>query len=155
MNEDKKELKLDVKIFLLTMFINLMIFHKKHKIYALNRLTKKETDCNFVQENEEEEEEDEEEEDDYDENEEFNSDIEKALKMNDNINNSDEFKFFSRVINEIKEKDKDIYEYINRNIDRGRNIVDNMTLLRNVTIEYKDKKLSVPIKTVRIKRKSD
>ena len=149
------KLKLDVKIFLLTMFINLMIFHKKHKIYALNRLTKKETDCNFVQENEEEEEEDEEEEDDYDENEEFNSDIEKALKMNDNINNSDEFKFFSRVINEIKEKDKDIYEYINRNIDRGRNIVDNMTLLRNVTIEYKDKKLSVPRKTVRIKRKSD
>lgn len=87
----------------------MMIYHKKQKTYLLNKMTKKETDCNFVQENEEEEEEEESEEDEYDENEDFDLDVEKVLKRNDNINNSDEFKFFHDVINNIKANDKDIY----------------------------------------------
>ena len=93
--QEKLKTKLEIKLFLLNIFINMTIYHKKIK-KILNKLMKKETNCNFVNENNEEEEEEEEEEEDFSEDEyEFYSDIEKALKGNDNINNSHEFKFFS------------------------------------------------------------
>ena len=148
--------KIDIKLFLLTVFINMMLFHKRQKTYYLNRLTKKETNCNFVQDNEngEEEEEEDEEEDDYEDNEEFNADIDKVLKRNNNINNSDEFKFFSKVLNNIKETEKDLYEHIKSTINRGKNILEDISLARNVEIKYKNKKIFVPRKTVRIIRKT-
>ena len=147
--------KMNLKIFLLNIFLNMMIYHKKQKTYVLNKMTKKETDCNFVQENEDEEEEEEEsEEDEYDDNEDFDLDVEKVLKRNDNINNSDEFKFFHDVINNIKVTDKDIYLYIITNIDKGEKIIEDLSLTRNVMINYKNKNLSIPRKTVRIVRKN-
>ena len=146
--------KMNLKIFLLNIFLNMMIYHKKQKTYLLNKMTKKETDCNFVQENEEEEEEEESEEDEYDENEDFDLDVEKVLKRNDNINNSDEFKFFHDVINNIKANDKDIYLFIINNIDKGEKIIEDLSLTRNVMINYKNKNLSIPRKTVRIVRKN-
>jgi hypothetical protein len=146
--------KMNLKIFLLNIFLNMMIYHKKQKTYLLNKMTKKETDCNFVQENEEEEEEEESEEDEYDDNEDFDLDVEKVLKRNDNINNSDEFKFFHDVINNIKANDKDIYLFIINNIDKGEKIIEDLSLTRNVMINYKNKNLSIPRKTVRIVRKN-
>ena len=153
--DDLKQ-KMNLKLFLLTIFINLMIYHKKVKTYMLNKITKKETNCNFVQENEddEEEEDEEEEDDDFNDAEEFNSDIEKVLKGNDNINNSDEFKFFRDVINNIKENDNQIYSYIISGIDKGEAIINDLSLTRNVVINYKNKKLNIPRKTVRIIRKN-
>ena len=144
-----------LKIFLLNIFLNMMIYHKRQKTYLLNKMTKKETDCNFVQENEEEEEEEEEsEEDDYDDNEDFEYDVEKVLKKNDNIKNSDEFKFFHDVINNIKATDENIYLYIINNVDKGEKIIEDLSLTRNVMINYKNKNLSIPRKTVRIVRKA-
>ena len=153
--DDLKQ-KMNLKLFLLTIFINLMIYHKKVKTYMLNKITKKETNCNFVQENEddEEEEDEEEEDDDFNDEEEFNSDIEKVLKGNDNINNSDEFKFFRDVINNIKENDNQIYSYIISGIDKGEAIINDLSLTRNVVINYKNEKLNIPRKTVRIIRKN-
>ena len=146
--------KVKLKLFLLNIFLNMMIYHKRQKTYLLNKMTKKETDCNFVQENEEEEEEEESEEDDYDDNEDFFFDVEKVLKGNDNINNSDEFKFFSDVMKNIKENDKDIYSYIITNIDKEGKIIEDLSLTRNVLINYKNKNLSVPRKTVKIIRRT-
>ena len=143
-----------LKIFLLNIFLNMMIYHKRQKTYLLNKMTKKETDCNFVQENEEEEEEEESEEDDYDDNEDFEYDVEKVLKKNDNIKNSDEFKFFHDVINNIKATDENIYLYIIKNVDKGEKIIEDLSLTRNVMINYKNKNLSIPRKTVRIVRKA-
>ena len=115
---------------------------------------KKETNCNFVNENGNEEDEEEEEEDFSEDEEEFESDIEKALKGNDNINNSDEFKFFSDVIKNIKEKEKDIYEYIIKRIDRGGKIIEDLFHVRNIKIKYHNKEFTVPRKTVKIIRRS-
>ena len=81
-------------------------------------------------------------------------DVEKVLKRNDNINNSDEFKFFHDVINNIKANDKDIYLFIINNIDKGEKIIEDLSLTRNVMINYKNKNLSIPRKTVRIVRKN-
>ena len=86
--------------------------------------------------------------------EEFNSDIEKVLKGNDNINNSDEFKFFCDVINNIKKNDTQIYLYIISNINKGEAIINELSLTRNVMIKYKNKQLNIPRKTVRIIRKN-
>ena len=153
--DDLKQ-KMNLKLFLLTMFINLMIYHKRVKTYMLNKITKKETNCNFVQENEEEDEEEDEEEedDDFNDIEEFNADIEKVLKGNDNINNSDEFKFFCDVMNNIKKNDEQIYLYIISNINKGEAIINELSLTRNVVIKYKNKQLNIPRKTVRIIRKN-
>ena len=152
--EEKIKKILDIKLFLLSIFINMTIYHKRKKNIILNKLMKKETNCNFVNENGNEEDEEEEEEDFSEDEEEFESDIEKALKGNDNINNSDEFKFFSDVIKNIKEKEKDIYEYIIKRIDRGGKIIEDLFHVRNIKIKYHNKEFTVPRKTVKIIRRS-
>ena len=144
----------DIKLFALTIFINLMLFHKKQKNTILNKLMKKETNCNFVNENGNSEDDEEEEEDDYDENdEEFNADIEKALKGNDNIKNSDEFKFFSDVIKNMKVNDNELYTFFVNRIDKEGKVMEELSLVRNIKIKYKDKEFTVPRKTVKIIRK--
>ena len=130
---------MDQKLILLIMFLKLVIFHKNQKNTILNKLMKKETNCNFVQDNDNDEEDEEEEEDSFEEDEEFNSDIDKALKGNDNIKNSDEFKFFSNVIKNIKERDKDLYSYLVNMIDKGEKIVDDLSFVINIKIKYKER----------------
>ena len=114
---------------------------------------KKETNCNFVNENNEEDEEEEEEDFSEDEDE-FNSDIEKALKGNDNINNSDEFKFFSDVIKNIKENEQDVYQYIINRVDKGGRAVEDLFHVRNIKIKYNNREFTVPRKTVKIIRRT-
>ena len=151
--EQIKPLK-EIKLVVLTIFINLVLFHKKQKNTLLNKLMKKETNCNFVNENGNSEDDEEEEEDDFDENdEEFNDDIEKALRGNDNIKNSDEFKFFSDVIKNLKENDKNLYDFFVSKIDKEGKVLEELSLVRNIKIKYKDKEFTVPRKTVKIIRK--
>ena len=76
------------------MFINFVMKHKKEKNIILNKLMKKELKCNFVEEDDEEEEEEEDDEVDT----EFCEKVEQVLSGNDNINNSDEFKYYTLII---------------------------------------------------------
>lgn len=115
---------------------------------------KKETNCNFVNENGNDEDEEEEEEDFSEDDEEFDADIEKALKGNDNIKNSDEFKFFSDVMKNLKENDKEIYEFMIKRMNQGEKILDDLSKVRNIKIKYHDKEFTVPRKTVKIIRKT-
>ena len=151
--QEKLKTKLEIKLFLLNIFINMTIYHKKRKNLILNKLMKKETNCNFVNENNEEDEEEEEEDFSEDEDE-FNSDIEKALKGNDNINNSDEFKFFSDVIKNIKENEQDVYQYIINRVDKGGRTVEDLFHVRNIKIKYNNREFTVPRKTVKIIRRT-
>jgi len=151
--ESLKNSMMDIKLFLLSIFINLVSFHKRQKCYILNKLMKKEIRCNFVEENELEDEE--EEEDDYnDSDEEFNSNIEQALSNSDNIKNSDEFQFFSKVINDIKNNDKEVYEYIVNKFNDGSKLMEELTKVRNIKIIYDNKEFTVPRKTVKIIKKN-
>ena len=139
------------KLALLKIFTLFLINHKKEKDIILEKLMKKETKCNFVEE-EENEEEEEFEEDEFDTD--FNDKIENALSGDNNIKNSDEFKFFSQIMIFIKEKDFEIYdELINKTFKGIKSTIENMTKIRNIKIKYNEKEIIVPRRTVRIKRK--
>ena len=138
------------KLTLLKIFILFLINHKKEKDIILDKLMKKETKCNFV---EEEENEDEEIEEEFDTD--FNEKIENALSGGNKIINSDEFKYFSQVIKFLKEKDPQIYDELINKIFKGiKNTIANLTKMRNIKIKYNGKEIIVPRRTVRIKRKS-
>ena len=137
------------KIFILKMFINFVMKHKKEKNIILNKLMKKELKCNFVEEDDEEEEEEEDDEVDT----EFCEKVEQVLSGNDNINNSDEFKYYTQVMKFIRDNDKDIYNFIiSESTKKNINYVEELFKVRNIKIKYNDKELTVPRKTVRIIR---
>ena len=141
------------KIFLLKIFIKFILIHKREKTTILNKLMKRELKCNFVEEdNNEEEEEEEEEDDEIDQ--EFNEKVENILGGDNNINNSDEFKYYTDVMKYIKETDNDIYNFIINEIPNGNpNIIEDLFKVRNIKIKYNDKELTIPRKTVKIVRK--
>ena len=140
------------KIFLLKIFIKFILIHKKEKTTILNRLMKRELNCNFVEEDNEEEEEEEEEEDEIDQ--EFNEKVENIIGGDSNINNSDEFKYYTDVMKYIKETDNDIYNFIvQENPNGSSNIIEELFKVRNIKIIYNEKELTVPRKTVKIVRK--
>ena len=140
----------DRKSFLLRIFLNFIIKHKKEKNLILNKLMKKELKCNFVDDDEDEEEE---EEDEEEIDTEFNEKVEQVLSGNDNIINSDEFKYYTQVMKSIRENDGDIYNnLINEACSGNSNFIEDLFKVRNIKIKYNDKELTVPRKTVRIIR---
>ena len=73
------------------------------------------------------------------------------MNGNDNIKNSDEFKYFTQVMKFTKEKDTDLYNSILQEIhEETTNIMENLFKVRNIKIKYNDKELTVPRKTVKI-----
>ena len=149
---DYLNLHKDNKIFLLKIFIKLILTHKKEKTTILNRLMKRELKCNFVEEDNEEDEEEEEEEDEIDQ--EFIDKVETILGGDNNINNSDEFKYFTDVMKYIRETDIDIYNFIIQEIPNGNsNIIEDLFKVRIIKIKYNDKELTVPRRTIKIIRK--
>ena len=144
--------KSDVKLFLIKLFINFIIKHKREKNIILNKMMKKELKCNFVDDENEDEEEEEEEEDEEFESE-YNEKIERILKINDNINNCDEFQYFTRVMKFLKENSNDIYEHLRKQSFEGKtDYLEDMYKVRNIKIVYKEKEFTVPRKTVKIIR---
>ena len=149
LNENKK-----MKLYLIRIFLHIILFHKREKTKILNVLMKKELNCNFVteDENNDEEEEEEEEEDEIDI--EFNEKVESILNGNGNIKNSDEFKYYTQVMRLVKEKDIDIYNSILEEVhENTTKLLDNLFKVRNITIKYKNKELTVPRKTLKIIKK--
>ena len=140
------------KLYMLKLFTNFMVIHKKEKNTILNKLMKKELKCNFV---EEEYNEEEEEDEDNETNIDFNEKVENALAGNNNINNCDEFKYYTQVMKLIRENDSDIYNYILKETSSGNsNIIEELFKIRNIKINYNNKEFTVPRKTVKIvKRK--
>ena len=145
MNNNNK----DTKLMILKIFINFVINHKKEKTLILNNIMKKELNCNFVEE-EEKEDDDEDGEIDFI----FNNKVELALSGNQNIKNSDEFKYFTQIMKNIKEKDEEIYNtLINDSFNGNDSTINELYKIRNIKIKYNDKEYTVPRRTVRIKRK--
>jgi hypothetical protein len=136
----------NMRIFLLQSFVRIVEKHKKEQVDQLNKLMKRETDCNFIEEDKEEEDE----EDEDDDIEEVKDLAQEILDANENIKNADEYKFFSEVIKDIKNNDQDTFKLLNNNW-RGK--LDELLFVRNVNITYKGKQYFVPRKTVRIVKK--
>jgi len=136
----------NMRLFLLQSFVKLVEKHKKEQVDQLNKLMKRETDCNFIEEEKEEEDE----EDEDDDIEEVKDLAQEILNANENIKNADEYKFFSEIIKDIKNNDKEAFNLLNNNW-RGK--LDELLFVRNVSISYKGKQYNVPRKTVRIVKK--
>ena len=145
---DYLNVKKDNKLYLLKIFVNLMIVHKREKNKILNKLMKKELKCNFVEEeNDEEEEEEEEDEQNID----FNDKVENILSVNENINNCDEFKYYTQVMKYIRDNDSEMYNYLLKETTSGKtNIMEELFKVRNIKITYNNKDFTVPRKTVKI-----
>jgi hypothetical protein len=139
------------KINLLNIFIKFVFNHKNEKTRILSRLMKKELKCNFVEDEDIEEDEEEEEEEEMDS--EFGDKVENILANNDNINNCDEFKYFTQVMKFTSEKDTDIYNYVIDGYKKS-NILEELFKVRNIKIKYNNKEFMVPRKTVKIIRKN-
>ena len=137
------------KFVLLNTFLSFVINHKKEKIKILIKLMEKELNCNFIEDDDHEENEEEDEEIDV----EFNEKIEKILLGDNNINNSDEFKYFTQVMRLIKENNSNIYNTIIEQTLKGKEeILENLYKIRNIKVKYNNKELTVPRKTVKIIR---
>ena len=144
----------EIKDLLINTFVHFLINHKKEKSYILNEIMKKDLKCGFVGEDGEEEDEEEEEEEDDDFDFEFNDKVELALKGNNIIKNSDEFKCFAQAIAFFKEKDSEIYNYIKDKIfNNNMSFFENLLKSRNIKIIYDNKEFTVPRRTVKIIRK--
>ena len=142
------------KLYLLKVFTNFVLKHKREKIAILNKMMKRELNCNFVDDDKEEEEEEEEEDYEDEIDFEFNENVENILYGDNNINNSDEFKFYSQVMKYIKENDQDIYNHILDEIGNNNSyIIEDLFKIRNIKIVYNNKEYTVPRKTVKLVKK--
>ena len=140
LNED-----INIKILILQIFAKLIEKHKKQQVEQLNKIMKKETNCNFIEEQENEDDDDDEEDDE--DLEDIKETIQDILSENKNIKNADEYKYFYDIMSEIKNKESNIYKVIN---DSFNGELEELLLIRNININYKGKDFTVPRKTVKI-----
>ena len=136
------------KLLLLQIFVKLIEKHRKEQVEQLNKLMKKETNCNFIEDNEDDEEEDDEDEDE--EMEEIRDIVHEILNENENIKNADEYKYFCNIMNDLKTNDNKSYKLLSDNL-KGK--LEELILLRNISINYKGKQFMVPRKTLKILKK--
>ena len=141
------------KSYLVQIFITLVNQHKIEQTNQINKIMKKETDCNFIEDDSEEEDEEYEDDDDISE---LKENIENILYENENIKNSDEYKFFSDILKRLKSNESEIINNITNN---GQNLnaintINDLMVVRNINIKYKGKNFKVPRKTVRIIKKN-
>ena len=137
------------KNFLINVFIKLAVKHKREKKKMLTKLMKKEIKCDFIEDENEEEEEEEEEDCNVD----FNEKVEHILSGDNNIINSDEFHYFTKVMKLIRENEKEIYiNFIEEKLKGNTNIIEELYKIRNIKVKYNDKELIIPRRTVKIIR---
>ena len=136
----------NINLLMLQILAKLIEKHRKQQVDQLNKIMKRETNCNFIEESEFEEEEDEESE----ELEDFKETIKEIFSENENIKNADEYNYFGGIMNELKKSNNKTYESLNTSL--GGNL-DELMLIRNIKIKYKGKDYKVPRKTVQISKK--
>ena len=144
------------KIFLLKFLLELIKKSKEEKYLIVRNIVKGELRTNFIEESNIDNEENEIEEENFNEKiEDFNANVDRALRGSNNIIiNCDEFKYFKRVMKYIKENDNMIYNLIVKDCSNGeKNIIEEIGKLKNIKIFYKNKEYIVPRKIVKIKRK--
>lgn len=140
----------EFKSSLLIIFIKLTLKQKMQKCLILENMMQKELKCNFVESPEEEEEDD----DDIKEGDtELQSLIDQVVNINENIKLTDEFEFFSKVMKNIRENEGEMYEFICNQKKKAKNIIEELSKIRNIKIKYQEKEYWVPRKTVKIIKK--
>ena len=82
----------------------------------------------------------------------FNEKVENVLSCNENINNCDEFKYYTQVMKFIRENDQEMYSHLQKETSNsGRtSVMEQLFKVRNIKITYNNKDFTVPRKTVKI-----
>ena len=131
-------------------FISLVYRQKSIVSNKLTKLTEKELKINAV--------EDENNKNDLDEFDEFDNDFEQKMNEiisnNKDINQCDEFQCFNKVINDIRDNNKELFSlFINKLKENGMIYkLEEIMNLRNIKVSYQGKEYIVPRKMVKIKR---
>ena len=143
------------KLFL-KLLIKFSLNHKDESIKTKSKIINDKVKCDFI--NNSDNDNDSSENNEYDETEDefdyiFYENIQKCLKSHSDINKSDEFKIFSETFYIIKNKEQALFnDLIGSFGELQKKIVNNLTHVRNINIEYNGKNIQVPRITLKIKR---
>ena len=147
--------------------------YKKSEIKERNKIIKNELNYSEIKrnedgkinfnnisdlENEEDKEEEEEESDEDEDVDEFiknklNIDITNILKQNNDIKNSDEYKFFKESLDYLKQTDIECINMLNKELDREElNQLEEIYHMKKIKVNYQGKEFEIPRKIVNIKK---
>ena len=161
------------KFKFILIFVHFILEHKKSEIKERNKIIKNELNYSEIKRNEdgkinfnnisgsEDEEDKEEEEEESDEDEDvdeliknkLNIDITNILKQNNDIKNSDEYKFFKESLDYLKQTDIECINMLNKELDREElNQLEEIYHMKKIKVNYQGKEFEIPRKIVNIKK---
>ena len=150
------------KISILELLIRLVDYHKIQSTKINIKLTNNDIKCDFINGDSDDDEEeksnsgyrykDDASDEEFDNN--FYEMVENCLKSHNIINNTDEFKIFSETFKLIKNNDESFFnDLLSCFNEMEQKSLDSLIVVRNIKIDYNGKKIDVPRKTLKIKRK--
>lgn len=144
------------KLFL-KLLIKFALYHKDISVKTKSKIINDKLNCDFINNSDGEKSEEEEfferdeSEDEFDGV--FYENVQKCLQTHANINSTDEFKIFSETFYIIKNNEEVLFNYLINSFGKlEQKIVNDLTQVRNIKIEYNGRNLEVPRKTLKIKR---
>ena len=145
-------------------FINFILKHKEAEVQKRNKIVKDEFNYSEIKINEDgkinfkdttdsnEDEEEEETDEETSENK-LNYDINYILEQNNNIKNSDEYKFFKETLDYLKETDIECINLINKELDKDKlKKLEDIYHAKKIKVNYQGKEFEIPRKILNIKK---
>ena len=159
MDTDKK-----LKNKFILIFINFILKHKEAEVQKRSKIVKNEFNYSEIKINEDgkinfkdttdsnEDEEEEETDEETSENK-LNYDINYILEQNNNIKNSDEYKFFKETLDYLKETDIECINLINKELDKDKlKKLEDIYHAKKIKVNYQGKEFEIPRKLLNIKK---
>ena len=152
----------NVKVKLIKIFSDFILFHKNKEIEKRNKLMKDELKIiknengkynyneEYDTESEEEEEDEEKKENILDKN------INFILEENQNIKNSDEYQFFKETIDTVKKNDPECFNMLIKELNQEKiKQLEEIYYIKKYKVNYQGKELEIPRRIVNIKRNNN
>ena len=146
-------------------FINFILKHKEAEVQKRNKIVTDEFNYSEIKINEDgkinfkdttdsnEDEEEEEENDEETSENKLNCDINYILEQNNNIKNSDEYKFFKETLDYLKETDIECINIINKELDKDKlKKLEDIYHAKKIKVNYQGKEFEIPRKILNIKK---
>ena len=151
------------KIKFVIIFANFILKHKEAEIQKRNKIIKNELNYSEMKVNEDgkynfnntsnsDNEDEEEEEEEIVENK-LNIDINYILEQNENIKNSDEYKFFKESLDYLRQTDIECINMINKELENDKlKQLENIYHTKKIKVNYQGKEFEIPRKILNIKK---
>ena len=155
----------NIKNKFVILFVKFILKHKEAEIKKRNKIVKSELNYSEIKINEDGKinyneitDSDDEEEEKEDEDEEIiesklNIDINYILEQNNNIKNSDEYKFFKESLDYLKETDIECINMIKKELDEDKlKKLEDIYYVKKIKVNYQGKEFEIPRKILNIKK---